>query len=94
MLSQSMAAGKIQDNAFLQALKKQIVHLQIALKKETVGKFTILQMVSVLKTSCKLKDKIILDLLKEKGLDDKEALLELITKMKALQDHLKSSKKE
>lgn len=51
-------------------------------------------MVSVLKTSCKLKDKLILDLLKEKGLDDKEALLELTAKMKALQDHLKSSKKE
>jgi len=66
----------------------------MALKKETAGKFKILQLVSVLKTSCKLKDKIILDLLKEKGLDDKEALLELAAKMKALQDHLKASKKE
>jgi len=77
----------------LHALKKQIVQLQIALKKETAGKFKILQMVSVLKTSCKLKDKIILDLLKEKGLGEKEALLELTAKMKALQDHLKASKK-
>jgi|TARA_B110001450_G_C17428961_1_gene403068 hypothetical protein len=51
-------------------------------------------MVSVLKTSCKLKDRIIVDLLKEKGLDDKAALLELAAKMKALQDHLKASKKE
>ena len=51
-------------------------------------------MVAVLKTSCKLKDKIIMDLLKEKGLEEKEALLELSTKIKALQEHLKASKKE
>jgi hypothetical protein len=71
-----------------------MIQLQIALKRETAGKFKILQMVSVLKTSCKLKDKIILDLLKDKGLDEKEALLELSTKMKALQEQLKSYKKE
>lgn len=35
-----------------------------------------------------------MDLLKEKGLEEKEALLELSTKIKALQEHLKASKKE
>ena len=51
-------------------------------------------MVSVLKTSCKLKDQIILDLLRDKGLEEKEAFLELSAKMKVLQEQLKSSKKE
>lgn len=73
MLSQSLVMTKMQDNTFLQVLKKQVLQLQIALKNETADKFKILQMVSILKISCKLKDKMILDLLKEKGLDEKEA---------------------
>ena len=35
-----------------------------------------------------------MDLLKEKGLEEKEALLELSIRIKALQEHLKASKKE
>ena len=35
-----------------------------------------------------------MDLLKEKGLEEKEALHELSIKIKALQEHLKASKKE
>lgn len=50
-------------------LKHQVAQLKVALKQEVSAKFKILQVVSILKSNLKIKDAVIMNLLKEKGLN-------------------------
>ena len=65
-------------------LKHQVAQLKVALKQEVSAKFKILQVVSILKSNLKVKDAVIMNLLKEKGLDQDDALAELKSRVTVL----------
>ena len=58
--------------------------MKVALKQEVSAKFKILQVVSILKSNLKVKDAVIMDLLKEKGLNQGDALAELKSRVAVL----------